>query len=145
MSNNTQDSNPFRRRKRHIGERVAEFLVKTTASVSIIMIFLILVFVLREAWGITAFLTGEKTEQSEQAASHEAKGDATSDSSAPESYGEVAESAEPESYNPDVEETAVDTTTASINSLSADPEEYNPDVTDYNEVPAEKKCFSRCQ
>lgn len=138
MANNIQDSNPFRRRKRHIGERVAEFLVKTTASVSIIMIFLILIFVLREAWGITAFLTGEKTEQSEQSATPETKGTVDSNSSAPESYGEVAESAEPEAYNPDVEEKIGDTTTASINSSSTDPEEYNPDVTDYNEAPAEK-------
>lgn len=132
MTPQTSGTNPFRRRKRHIGERVAEFLVRLTASVSILMIFLILIFVLREAWGISSYLSGTNKNETGQVSEKEGNQSADSDSSMPDTYGESEETtAAPEEYNPDVETAIIDSTSA--NTSGEEPESYNPDVADYTE------------
>jgi len=133
MTPQTSGTNPFRRRKRHIGERIAEFTVRLTASVSIIMIFLILTFVLREAWGITAYLSETSSDKTEQGADNKESNAVSSDSSAPDTYGETEEvsSDAPEEYNADVQVTIADSGTANT-SGDEEPESYNPDVTDYS-------------
>ncbi len=133
MTPQTSGTNPFRRRKRHIGERIAEFTVRLTASISILMIFLILTFVLREAWGITAFLTETNSDKTEKGVVNEGSKAASSDSSSPDTYGETEEVSPdvPEEYNSDVQETITDSGT--VNTTGGDePESYNPDVTDYS-------------
>lgn len=132
MAPQSTGSHPFRRRKRHIGERFAEFTIRLTASVSIIMIFLILVFVLREAWGIVSYL-GDSSPTTTENRAHESAAEAPEayGDSQPDSYGEetVPANNEPESYNPDIEETI--TTDTAQSTTSDEPESYNPDVTDY--------------
>lgn len=133
MTPQTSGTNPFRRRKRHIGERIAEFTVRLTASVSIIMIFLILTFVLREAWGITAYLSETSGDKTEQGVVNEGSASVSADSSAPDTYGETEDvsSDAPEEYNADVQVTIADSGTANT-SGDEEPESYNPDVTDYS-------------
>lgn len=141
MAPQSTGSHPFRRRKRHIGERIAEFLIRLTASVSILMIFLILVFVLREAWGIVSYLSGSSPTALTEVTIHKSNSEApeTYGDSQPDSYGEEpAPANEPESYNPDVQETITDTSgiVPTETSSSDEPESYNPDVTDYTATDA---------
>ena len=93
--------NPFKKRSRRIGEFFAENLIKATASVSILVIFLILVFVLRESSGVLAHL-GEIISEKPIAT-------ASTSENEPETYGEDVESTDedkPEIYNPDSGEIA---------------------------------------
>lgn len=137
MAPQSTGSHPFRRRKRHIGERIAEFTIRVTASVSILMIFLILVFVMREAWGIISYLgTSESVASAGTAQESSAHNSSSNSDSQPDSYGEEPSTTdEPESYNPDVEETITDTAAVTAgDAMTADePESYNPDVTDYSQ------------
>lgn len=102
-------SNPFRKTQRHPVEWIAEWTIRIVASVSILVIFLIFVFVFREA--STLFVGTEEAETVQAVASDS--------SSTP--------AGEPEVYNPEAEasgEAPASTT------LANEPDVYNPDVED---------------
>ncbi|MBC8125069.1 MAG: hypothetical protein H7X70_04995, partial [Candidatus Kapabacteria bacterium] len=76
-------SNPFRRERTRPGEWVAETSIRLVASASIIVIFLIFVFVFREASSL--FQSGETTSVSSQSTSTQ------NSEMVPESYGAESE------------------------------------------------------
>lgn len=87
-------NNPFRKQKRHPGEWIAEWSIRLIASASILVIFLIFVFVFREA--STLFTSKEETQAPSQTSSGSPSAEMV-----PESYG-----GEPDVYNADVEDPA---------------------------------------
>lgn len=123
--------NPFRATSKHIGEHVAEWTIRIVASFSIIVIFLIFVFVFREALSLFT-APAVKTEAPAQTAESDLR---------------------PEIYNPDVmsleERMAAEAATATTDqdvynpdaeltptTSEADQEVYNPDAV-LAETPAE--------
>ncbi len=130
-------NNPFARKRRHLGEHAAEWTIRIVASFSILVIFLIFIFVFREA---SSLLTS-KSEPAEQPTTNVV---ATTDDR-PEIYNPdsgpepgsvtttttvVKDSDKPEVYNPDVTMVGMDepvVTTTSIVTLDDRPEVYNPD------------------
>jgi phosphate transport system permease protein len=98
-------SHPFKRTQTRPGEWIAEWSIRLVASVSIIVIFLIFVFVFREA--ATLF-----TSKADTPASAATSGEAASASDLePETYGDAdtsmmatTASDEPDVYNPDVQD-----------------------------------------
>ena len=84
-------NNPFKATQRHVGELIAEWSIRTIASLSIVVIFLIFIFVFREA---STLLTGAA--ESESAHTHAMT--PHQDSSA------TSSELEPEVYNPDTDE-----------------------------------------
>lgn len=107
----------FKATSKHIGEHIAEWTIRIVASFSIIVIFLIFVFVFREATGL--FVSAPKPV--EQASSSAVS----------------ADDLRPEVYNPDVmtmeEKLAA---TAATQTSDADQEVYNPDA-ELTAAPAE--------
>ncbi len=93
------------KRTRRWGEWLAETSIKIVAGTSVLLIFLIFIFVFREAAG----LFSGKTIESENA---RPASSATSDS-------------KPEEYNPDAES---DSTTPAQSEQSTTPEVYNPEI-----------------
>lgn len=93
-------NNPFRATRRNIGELMAEWSIRAIASLSIIVIFLIFIFVFREA---STLLFGNADAATEQttAPSSEQTSAPTAAETEPEVYNPEAE--EPEVYNPDAE------------------------------------------
>lgn len=87
-------NNPFKATQRHVGELIAEWSIRTIASLSIVVIFLIFIFVFREA---STLLTGAA--ESESAHTHAMT--PHQDSSA------TSSELEPEVYNPDTDEPEV--------------------------------------
>ncbi len=85
-------SNPFRKQNRHPGEWIAEWSIRLIASASILVIFLIFVFVFREASSLF-------TSQNETPAPSTSSNGQPVSEMVPESYG-----GEPDVYNADVEE-----------------------------------------
>lgn len=93
-------SNPFQQTRKRPGEWIMEWSIRLVASASIVVIFLILLFVMREA--ATLFVSAP-------AASTEATStDSPSADLEPESYNPEAEAApastEPDVYNPEAED-----------------------------------------
>jgi phosphate transport system permease protein len=92
-------NNPFRATRRNIGELIAEWSIRAVASLSIIVIFLIFIFVFREA---STLLTGSDDVSTEQTSTSSQGTSATSTTeSEPDVYNPDAE--EPEVYNPEAE------------------------------------------
>ncbi len=85
-------NNPFRATRRNIGEQIAEWSIRAVASLSILVIFLIFIFVFREASTLLFGSTGASTEQT--SAPDVAQ-------SEPDVYNPEAD--EPEVYNPEAE------------------------------------------
>lgn len=102
-------SNPFRKTQRHPVEWIAEWAIRIVASISILVIFLIFVFVFREA--STLFTSGEGAGDTPAATV-----DSTSTSGS---------SSEPEVYNPDAVADGGDAA-----ATTSEPEVYNADVED---------------
>ncbi len=98
-------SHPFKRTQTRPGEWIAEWSIRLVASVSIIVIFLIFVFVFREA--ATLF-----TSVAESATTSASSAESTSSDLQPETYGDV------------------DTSLSAAGSVSDEPDVYNPDVED---------------
>ena len=90
-------NNPFRTTRRNTGELIAEWSIRAVASLSIIVIFLIFVFVFREASTLFLGDSDEATPQSAQV-SQQDSAPPTASTSEPEVYNPEAE--EPEVYNP---------------------------------------------
>lgn len=107
--------NPFKQIKRHAFEPVAEWTIRLVASFSIILIFLIFLFVFRETASL--FVSGEgkgSSVESTTDAGRETSDVGTSDASAPETYGEaLPEDVAPESYGEPLPE---DTISESVSS-----------------------------
>lgn len=96
-------SNSFRRDNFRLGEWIAEWSIRLVASISIIVIFLIFVFVFKEA---TSLFTTQASDVTEQTATADA---AASNDLKPETYGEAdttttADASAPDVYNADVED-----------------------------------------
>lgn len=96
--------NPFRATSKHIGEHVAEWTIRIVASFSIIVIFLIFVFVFREATSLFV-APAAKTEAPEPTAEADLR---------------------PEVYNPDV--MTLEERLAAETSAATDQDVYNPDA-----------------
>lgn len=77
--------NPFKQIKRHAFEPVAEWSIRLVASFSIILIFLIFLFVFRETASL--FVSTKQQVASSESATDVGRG--ASDASAPETYGEA--------------------------------------------------------
>lgn len=96
---------PFTTKNRHIGERIIEWSIRIVASFSILVIFLIFIFVFKEAASLFGGSPDAPTEQtSEATATQSVASDApesytSDDASAPESY--TPDESAPESYTPD--------------------------------------------
>lgn len=103
--------NPFRATSKHIGEHVAEWTIRIVASFSIIVIFLIFVFVFREATSLFV-APAAKTE-----------------APAPTAEADLR----PEVYNPDV--MTLEERLAAETSAASDQDVYNPDAV-LSETPA---------
>lgn len=103
--------NPFRATSKHIGEHVAEWTIRIVASFSIIVIFLIFVFVFREATSLFV-APAAKTE-----------------APAPTVEADLR----PEVYNPDV--MTLEERLAAETSAASDQDVYNPDAV-LSETPA---------
>lgn len=119
-------SNPFRATRRNIGEQIIEWSIRTVASVSILVIFLIFIFVFREA---STLLTGSSENASEQHPSGTEQTSAQTSEAEPEVYN--PESAEPEVYNPEATAVTPDEEGAPgefvyISANPAYPHIYNP-------------------
>lgn len=100
---------PFTTKNRHVGERIVEWSIRIVASFSILVIFLIFIFVFKEAASLFSEKPALQTSQS---------GDTS-----------VIATGEPEAYNPEAEETEVDSA-AGTTPVVIDPnrpEVYNPD------------------
>jgi phosphate transport system permease protein len=114
-------SNPFSASKNRIGERIAESCIRIVASLSILVIFLICIFVFREA----ATLFG-----------HNSPAEASTTEAWPVAESDLA----PEVYNPDSGPINKDAPVLKslVRSDGLSPEVYNPDVTMASETPAEQ-------
>lgn len=93
-------NNPFRATRRNIGELMAEWSIRAIASLSIIVIFLIFIFVFREASTLLFGNADAATEQTSAPSSDQTTPPAAAETE-PEVYNPEAE--EPEVYNPDAE------------------------------------------
>ncbi len=93
-------NNPFRATRRNIGELMAEWSIRAIASLSIIVIFLIFIFVFREASTLLFGNADAATEQTSAPSSDQTTSPAAAETE-PEVYNPEAE--EPEVYNPDAE------------------------------------------
>jgi len=90
--------NPFQQTRKRPGEWIMEWSIRLVASASIVVIFLILLFVMREA--ATLFVSASETPAPAASSS------VTSSDLAPESYNPEepeATSSEPDVYNPEAE------------------------------------------
>jgi phosphate transport system permease protein len=90
--------NPFAAERRHPLEHIAEWAIRLVASFSILVIFLILLFVMREA---STLLTSSAAESEQTTTGSDASADLQQ-----ETYGEETTTADPsesEVYNPDAE------------------------------------------
>lgn len=105
---------PFRATSKHVGEHVAEWTIRIVASFSIIVIFLIFVFVFREA---TSLFT-QPTQAAKQPAA------ATDD-------------LRPEVYNPDVMSLEERLAAEAAAAASTDQDVYNPDAVLDESAPAD--------
>ena len=134
--------NPFRATSKHVGEHVAEWTIRIVASFSIIVIFLIFIFVFREATGLFAGAPKDTKETSqppvddlrpevynpdvmslEERLAAEAAAAESQDVYNPDAVlaEEPAASDEQEVYNPEVElGTAEASTTAAATETSSD-------------------------
>ena len=101
-------SHPFKKHKTRLGEWIAEWSIRLVASVSIIVIFLIFVFVFKEAATLFTAVAETPTEQSTGTTSSE------SAEMQPETYG--SEDADP--------------SVTDASAASDDPDVYNPDIAD---------------
>ncbi len=93
-------NNPFRATRRNIGELMAEWSIRAIASLSIIVIFLIFIFVFREASTLLFGNADAATEQTTAPSSDQTSAPTAAETE-PEVYNPEAE--EPEVYNPDAE------------------------------------------
>jgi phosphate transport system permease protein len=125
--------NPFAADRRHPLEHIAEWAIRLVASFSILVIFLILLFVLREASTLVVSSTETTQEQTSTAVEEDLRpeiynpqdGPQDQSSTAPASESTSA-STESEVYNPDAE--AITGPSADANVSSTESEVYNPDA-----------------
>lgn len=111
---------PFTSNNKHIGERIIEWTIRIVASFSILVIFLIFIFVFKEALSL---FTSKPDAQSTQTTEN-----VSTSADEPEAYNSSAD--EPEAYNP--EATAEDSSGEKSTEIVAEvdmsrPEVYNPD------------------
>lgn len=93
-------SNPFQQTRKRPGEWIMEWSIRLVASASIIVIFLILLFVMREA--ATLFVAASQV-NSQSAPAETSGGDLAPESYNPDQSSD-APSTEPDVYNPEAEE-----------------------------------------
>lgn len=123
--------NPFRATSKHIGEHVAEWTIRIVASFSIIVIFLIFVFVFREAlslFTVPAAKTGAPAQTAESDLRPEIYNPDVMSLEERMAAEASAATTDQDVYNPDAELTPA--------TSEADQEVYNPDAV-LAEAPAE--------